>query len=190
MKKQFYFLILFTTVLIVTSCCPEKKYYHIKDKDKLRFNENDMLIYKSNLNNYDTLIIEEIIDDLDYYETSEGLCDTKFYIERITYFYNNLNNLYDVEKRPRLYLWYDMSNEKSVFNASFYKPTSVLTTTVDIGDYYLGYNIYKNTICKRTYNNIDSLYIKKYVYNKENGFIFYEYTDGEQFSLINYIPAK
>jgi len=191
MKKQLlYYSIILIGILFATSCCPDKKYYTIKDKEKLKFKQGDRFIYKSNLNNYDTLTLEEIIDESNFYESSEGFCATDFYIEEIYYYLNNKNNPYEKTIRPYLYLRYDMNNKEVYFTCYFNKPDTIKSHIFEVGDYYLGDKLYYNTFYAICYGNFDNQYVKKYVFNKETSIIFYEYPDGEQFSLLNNIASK
>ncbi|MCF6367123.1 MAG: hypothetical protein L3J35_13110 [Bacteroidales bacterium] len=192
MKKYILITILFIlTAIFISSCCPATKYYDIKEKDKLSFNLNDTFIYKSNLNNYDTLVIEEITDEFVYKETSEALfCATEFYVEKMTYYLNNLNEPFENDKRPYLSLVYDDDENETNFSASFGRPPGRQAYSLDIGAYYNSDNTYFNVEYVLCYTCTEDSAVYKYFYNKENGFLTYEYLYGEQFNLINYIPKK
>jgi len=191
-KGVFYILILFTIARFSTSCCPSEKYYRINDKDKLTFKEGDMFVYKSNLGNYDTLIVERITDTLKYQANSEGFCDTKLYGEEIHYFLNNLNNPFEKDKRPYFkieYISYEDEIHFQFFSCIPYDPDRKAHLFYP-GIYYLEDSIYYNVNYYNCYNCTDNKYCNRYAYNRTYGIIFFAYPDGEEFSLLKYVSAK
>jgi len=190
MKLQpVYIVIVFWALLFVTSCCPSEKYYHIKDKDKLRFNENDTFIYKSNLGNYDTLYICEISSEITYRASSEGLCGTDWYKEKIEYRFQNKKNSFK-DSLPVLKLDFSDFSDGIIFSAFFHGSPRYDYFGDDIDPYFSGDSVYTNVRYYTYYADIPNTVPYNFFFNKQYGFLSYKYKTGEKYDLFKYIPYE
>jgi len=184
------FIFLFVIIIFISSCCREGKTFRIKNKDKLRFNENDTFIYKSNYNNFDTLFIDEIKEGKNDQYIHEGLCAGKtFYQEKIFYYYQSYPVAFKEEERPFLLI----TNNSEVITFSTYFPKNEFESKKYlnyIGKYYIGDSIYSDVEYFLVVDKINNELLFKYYYNKEYGFLSYEFQDGEKFGLYKYIPFE
>ena len=184
MKKSIIFFITIALLsFFATSCC-EKKTIKVKDKDKLRFNENDMFIYKSNLGNYDTLFFKEIKSEfLDAGTSGEYFCpERKVYVELVYYYYDNYTDPFPDDSLLYLELY---PNQQSIY---LYAPNPLGEKPLDI--YFIGDSIYEDVEFARKplKTSVNGAYM--FFYNKKYGLLSYKFRTGEEYALQKYIPNK
>ncbi len=189
-KNTIYILTIFILVFFATSCCPSKT-IKIEDKDKLQIYENDIFVYKSNLGNYDTLFIEEVVDEAPLRDRSEQLCNRKIYKQQFKYFFNNYTEQFPEDSLLYLTLIYSKYEDTLNYRLG-YSGKNPYTGVFSVGSggsfintYYLGDSIY--TDVRNIYAGSNP---KKFFINSKYGILSYEYSTKEIFALYKYIPKN
>ena len=193
MKKILLFGMFVSTLFFIHGCCRNGKTFPVKNKNRLRFNENDTFIYKSNYNNYDTLYISAVEEGKNDQYIHEGLCAGKtFYQQKVTWYYQSYPVPFSEDDRP--YLMLTNNSDVITFRSSFYrnefKNSGGYGFFDYIGDYFAGDSVYSDAEYLLLVDTANRELIFKYFFNKEYGFLSYEFQDGEKFDLFQYKPFE
>jgi hypothetical protein len=182
-KKYLIFIILFSGLL--AGCCQDDKNYFIPDRKKLKFNENDLIIYRSTLANVDTFkVISVNIQSITLSQEEKLNCLYSEYYEllEIKLKKNNTSSENDGYFHQINYPDYNYS----IKNWLGVDASSRLLRTF-VGDYIIGETTYTNIT---RFDNASTGNILKLYYNEENGVVSYELTTGEIYNLSVYISSK
>lgn len=193
-KNTIYIIGILSLSFFISSCCPSKT-IEIKEEDKLQINENDMFIYKSNLGNYDTLYIDEVIETVPLRDRSEqALCNRKIYKQQLKYNYQNYTVPFPEDSLLYLTLIYSQYYNTLNFRLA-YLGISPYTGVEHVGSggyyintYYLGDSIYTDVRYITIYKNNTNDKPYKFFINPKYGILSYEYRTSEKYALIKYIP--
>jgi len=187
MKK--YFLILISLISLIYGCCQDDITYNIPQRRLLKFDKNDLFVYKSNLLNYDTLRVTKSKDTIIFVKTHKTLnCSyTELYKKLDVYLSLVTNGKADTINYDARFTQVPFPEYNLTVKTWYgYVGTSRLYRRF-LGRYTIDDKMYYNvTLCEDSTTTEPS----KLYYNDENGVISYTTSTGEVFNLEDFIKAN
>jgi len=171
------YLLLITTILLATAChnCPDK-HFVFDDTDLLPYKKGTKLIYKSDLSNYDTLVIDSVIDETFFYSRTDTYCrsghqDT--YTQVISYYIHKKKFTCDT---PFITFSADGGNGGAIMAKELYPFT--------VTDFYINDSVYNEVQYYAYDRDIGGDTLRSFVFTNTDGIIFFEKNDGEKFYFV------
>lgn len=167
-----FFVIVFCMFLLY-SCCKEDKLVKLEDSSKFSdFKTGDVVIYKSNLNNMDTFIVQQYGMGKGDCISNEDRCKTKtcWETEYLQIWAKNMMNLTDVTKSANQSKGTDISWNEFQFTLSGDEPVQSLIIN---GTTYTVYYLFKNIPGK----------ICEFYYSKRYGIVQYRIDSLQTWSI-------
>jgi len=167
-------LIYIISIFIALGCGEKETFYNLAKEDKPIYEINDTLIYRSILDNYDTLIVVEKINAYEIH-------DKKYHYEYITIKFKNLDNSsapcsLEIKLNYLSLSWYSVYYSSNNLN-------NLLSQSVTINDITYD-NVNELTEFTDYHNEYDE--ITKIYYNNRYCVLKYIFSNGEIFELIQY----
>jgi len=152
-------ILIILVVILLTNCGMGDIYYNIPENEKPVYEVGDLLIYKSNTDLYDTLVVKK---KKITYEDS----DKRYYYEYIELYFAKLEAPTEYYGYTRRYTfvrinWNDYSNSFGTLSSGFPEPTTTLTIGNHFYPQVFEFHDTKSSIKKIYYTH--KYYIIKYI---------------------------